>query len=77
MPPILTGLLGGRTLSLPLIPVRSKASAAGKERLRVQRDELSLIGHPQLQSERMRDLLFRAHQLLRVSLKLAARWHAR
>lgn len=48
-----------------------------EERLRVQRDYLALTGHPHLQSERMLDLLFRAHQLLRVPLKLAARWHAR
>ena len=48
-----------------------------EERLRVQRDHLSLAGHSHLQSERMLDLLFRAHQLLRVPLKLAARWQAR
>jgi len=48
-----------------------------EERLRVQMDYLSLTGKTQLQSERMLALLFRAHQLLRVPLKLAARWRAR
>jgi glycosyltransferase involved in cell wall biosynthesis len=48
-----------------------------EERLRVQRDYLSLTGHTHLQSEWMLDLLCRAHQLLRVPLKLAAHWNAR
>ncbi len=48
-----------------------------EERLRVQRDYLSLTGHPHLQSEWVLDLLCRAHQLLRVPLKLAAHWNAR
>ncbi len=48
-----------------------------EERLRVQREHLSLAGKTHLQSERTLALLFHAHRLLRLPLKLAARWHAR
>jgi glycosyltransferase involved in cell wall biosynthesis len=48
-----------------------------EERLRVQREHLSLTGKTHLQSGWMLDTLFRVHQLFRGPLKLAARWHAR
>lgn len=48
-----------------------------EERLRVQREHLSLIGKTHLPSERLLALLFHAHRLLRLPLKFAAWWRAR
>lgn len=48
-----------------------------EERLRVQREHLTLTGKTRFQSRRLLALLFQVHRFLRMPLKLAAWWHAR